>query len=202
MNLRLGISEQLSIEFAGKCTGNFTQAQRHAAPYPGDLPDVAGIQGLDHLVSDVMLGVDIHGFLQNQVVLFSFCQRPHHPVSTLDDQLQLFVFTAVEVFLELTAFALELSVLLDQLTLACIALTLRQSRCVALQLFRLRLDLATQVSNLFFTLREFLLKLDLRSLGGVGLSKNAVQIDNADLELLRTDSSAGQRQQNADDEMT
>lgn len=33
MNLGPGISEQFSIKFASKCADNFTQAQRHAAPY-------------------------------------------------------------------------------------------------------------------------------------------------------------------------
>ena len=198
MNLRMGISEQLGIEFLGKCPDNFTQAQRHAAPYPGDLPEVAGIQGLDHLVGNVMLGVDIHSFLQNQVVFFCLGQRSDHAVGALDDQLQLFVFTAVEIFLELTALALELTVLLEQLTLPCIALTLRQSWCVAFQFFRLRLDLGAQIGNFFLAFGELLLELGLRSFGGVGLSKNAVQVDNANLEILRTGGSARHRQQNAD----
>jgi hypothetical protein len=70
----LRISENFCLEFALQRLDDGAQAQRHAASPPVLLPDVAGIQGLDHLVGNVMLGVDIDRFLDNQVILFGLGQ--------------------------------------------------------------------------------------------------------------------------------
>jgi hypothetical protein len=84
-------------------------------PSPGLL--AVGVQGLDHLVGDVMFGIDIHRILQNKVIFFSHGDFLDDLVGTLNHQLQLLILAGIEVFLEFTALALELTILIDQLLL-------------------------------------------------------------------------------------
>ena len=64
-----------------------------------------------------MFGIDVDSFLKNHIVFFGFSHLLDGAVGTLDHNLLLFIFTGVQVFLELTALALKLPVLFDQLLL-------------------------------------------------------------------------------------
>ena len=80
-----------------------------------------------------MLGVDVDRFLDDEVEFFALGQRLDGPVGAINDQLQFLVLAGVEVFLELAALALEITVLIDQLLLTRRTLAFCQGRCVALE---------------------------------------------------------------------
>ena len=65
-----------------------------------------------------MLGVDVHRFLQDDVVLLGLGQLLDDLVGALEHLAQFFVLARAQVFLELAALALEVAVLVDQLALA------------------------------------------------------------------------------------
>ena len=67
------------------------------------------VQRLDNLVGDVVLRVDVDGFLQDQVVLFLLRDLAHHAVGAVQHLLQFLVLARVQVFLEFAALALELA---------------------------------------------------------------------------------------------
>src|SRR3954470_8443886 len=85
-----------------------------------------GVQRLDHLVGDVVLRVDVDGFLQDQVVLFLLRHLLDHAVGAVEDLLQFLVLARVQVFLEFAALALEVTVEVDELALALPALAFGQ----------------------------------------------------------------------------
>src|SRR5688572_14201998 len=87
-----------------------------------------GVQGSDHLVGDVVLGIDVDRFLQDQVVLLLLGDLLHHAVGAVQHLLQFLVLARVQVFLEFAALALEFAVLVDQRLLALAALGLGQRR--------------------------------------------------------------------------
>src|SRR6186713_2031716 len=76
-----------------------------------------GVQRLDHLVGDVVLGIDINRLLKDQVVFFGFGQGFDNLVGALNHLLEFFILAGVQVFLELAALALEIPVLVHQLLL-------------------------------------------------------------------------------------
>ena len=69
-----------------------------------------------------MLRIDVHRLLHNQIVFFAFCKRFDYPVRPLNDELQFFILTGVQVFLKLAALALKVAVLINNLFLPSVAL--------------------------------------------------------------------------------
>src|SRR3954451_23076431 len=95
---------------------------------------LGGVERLDHLVGDVVLGIDVDRFLQHQVVLLLLGDLLDDAVGALEDLLEFLVLARREVFLELAALALELAVLVDQLLLALRALAFGQRGGLSLEL--------------------------------------------------------------------
>src|SRR3569832_2360944 len=92
-----------------------------------------GVERPDHHVGDVVLRVDVHGLLQDDVVLLLLGDLLDHAIGAVEDLLQLLVLAGVEVFLELAAFVLEIVVGVDELLLALRALALGQGGGLALE---------------------------------------------------------------------
>ena len=94
----------------------------------------AGVEYLQHLVGNVVLGIEVHHFLNNQVVFFGFRNLFNRFIGFVQHLLQLFVATAILIFLKLALLTLKIAPYFRVLLLAGIALTFGQSRCVALKL--------------------------------------------------------------------
>src|SRR2546427_5260721 len=104
-----------------------------------------GVQGLDHLLGDVGARAGEHGFLQDEVVLLALEDLLDDLVRAFHHRGEFLVLALVEVFLEFAALALDLSVLIDQLALAAVALRLGERGCVLLELVGGRLQAQRQV---------------------------------------------------------
>src|SRR5450830_5322 len=142
------------------------------------------IQDLEDFIGDIQSWIDIYRVLQNQVVFFSFSHLLDHFVGALNQLLQLFIFTGVQVFLKFTALALKITILLHQLLLPTGKLPSRQGGGLTLKGISQRLQCGPQVDDLLFALGKLLLKLELRRLGRTRLPENPVVTDKPDPELL------------------
>src|SRR5947207_2936879 len=100
----------------------------------GTLRLLRRVERADHLVGDIVLRVDVHGLLQDHVVVFLLGDLLDDAVGAVEHLLQLFVLARVQVFLEFAALALEVAVHVDHRLLALRALALRQCRRLALEL--------------------------------------------------------------------
>jgi hypothetical protein len=141
---------------------------------------LGGVQRLDHLVGDVVLGIDVDRFLQDQVVLFGFGHL-------LDDRLARSSTCCSSSFLR--AFrsswnSRRLRWKSRSWSISCLLprgrAGFRQRGRLALELVGQRLELRAQVVQLLLALAEFLLELGLRRLGGIGLAEDPVGVDEAD----------------------
>ncbi|MEY4123722.1 MAG: hypothetical protein RL770_303 [Pseudomonadota bacterium] len=61
-----------------------------------------GVERLDHFVCDVVLGVDVHSFLENHIVFFCLSNQLDCTVCALNHHLLFFIFACVKVFLKFT----------------------------------------------------------------------------------------------------
>ena len=100
--------------------GDFPQAKTHAntATRRPRLLGRRRIERLDHFVRDVILGIDVDRLVKNEVVFFLLGDLLDDLVHTVTHLRQLFALARVQVFLEFTALALEITVLVHQLALA------------------------------------------------------------------------------------
>src|SRR5688500_18712812 len=119
------------------------------------------VQRPDHLVGDVVLGIDVDGFLQDQVVLLLLRHLLDHAVGAVQHLLQFLVLARVQVFLEFAPLALELAVLVDQRLLALATLGLRQGGRLPLEALRGGLQRRAHVIELLLAARELLFALQI-----------------------------------------
>lgn len=77
------------------------------------------VEDFQYLLGDVMTWAAVDHFLNHDVVLFVRSNLFHCLIRLVQDLLQLFIATAIQVFLEFTLLALEIAILLGKLFLAC-----------------------------------------------------------------------------------
>src|SRR5574343_732255 len=145
---------------------------------------LGAVERVQHLVGDVVLGVDVNRFLNDQVELFGLGHLAYHPVGAFQNRLQLFVFAHVQVFLELAALALEVAVQVNHLALAGGALRFGQGGCVFFKLLGGGFQLRGQGLDLTLPAGKLLLQLALGRLGRIGLAENAVGVHKTEAEIL------------------
>ena len=123
--------------------------------------------------------------MQDHVVLLGLGHLLDDLVGTLQNLRQLFVLAGAQVFLEFTALALEVAVLVHQLALARGTLALGHGGCFAFKLVAGGLQGVAHVHQFLLAAGELLLQLGLRSLGCGGFPEDAIGVDETGFELLR-----------------
>jgi hypothetical protein len=73
-----------------------------------------GVENFQHFFSDVMASRAVNHLLKNNVVFFTFRHLLDGAIGCIQHFLQLFVATAIEVFLKFALFALKVAVLLPK----------------------------------------------------------------------------------------
>src|SRR3990167_4789051 len=176
-----------------------TSASRTGEATAALLAGWRGVERLDHLFGDVHTRAGEHHVLQDQVVFLAFEDRLDDLVGALDDAGSFFVAALVQVFLELAALALQVTVLLNQITLAAVALGLGQRGRILLELVGRGLELAGLLVEVLVALAEVGLHAGERGLGRGGFAQHPLAVDVADLQLLRLrQPGAGQQGRQAD----
>ena len=103
------------------------------------------------------------------------------------------IFALVEIFLELAPFALQFTILIQQITLTANALDFTQCGRIFLIAIGGGLEGSFDLIEFFFARLELGIQPGLRRLACRGVTQYTVQIDHADLELLAMNSQRAQQ---------
>ena len=126
-----------------------------------------------------------HHLLDDEVVFFIVKDLLDGTISSLHHRSQFFILPLIEILLELATLALQISVLLDQITLTTVTLSLGERGCVFFQFIGSRLESTCLVIEFSLTPAKLRLELGLRRLSRIGLPQDALAVDITYLEVLR-----------------